>query len=85
VEDADWFRLRTLGVTYQFPARWFSKGNFVKTMSANITGNNLWLSTPYTGFDPETNANQASSNADGFAGFSYPAVRSWFFNLNVNF
>lgn len=85
VEDADWIRLRTLGLSYQFPAKWFTKSNFIKSMNANITGDNLWLSTPYTGFDPETSATQASSNADGFAGFSYPAVRSWFFTLNVSF
>jgi hypothetical protein len=85
VEDADWIRLRTLGLGYQFPAKWFSKNNLIKSMNANITGDNVWLRTPYTGFDPETSATQASSNADGFAGFSYPAVRSWFFTLNVSF
>jgi len=85
VEDADWFRLRTLSLSYAMPAKWFTKTNLIKDMTFTVTGNNLWLSTPYSGYDPETSANPASSNADGFAGFSYPSVRSVFFNLNVNF
>jgi hypothetical protein len=67
------------------PAKWFSRTNLIQNMTFSITGSNLWLSTPYSGYDPETSATPASSNADGFAGFSYPAVRSVFFNLNVNF
>jgi TonB-linked SusC/RagA family outer membrane protein len=85
VEDADWIRLRTLTIGYNLPSKWFAKSSFIKSMNANITGNNLWLSTPYSGFDPETSATPAGSNLDGFAGFSYPAVRSVFFNVNVNF
>lgn len=85
VEDADWFRLRTLTIGYNLPTKWFSKSSFIKSMNANLTGNNLWLTTPYSGYDPETSATAAGSNADGFAGFSYPAVRSVFFNVNVNF
>lgn len=85
VEDADWFRLRTLSIAYQMPAKWFAKTKIIKGMDATITGNNLWLSTPFTGFDPENSSTTAASNADGFAGFTYPGVRSVFFNLNVNF
>ena len=85
IEDASWFRLRTLSLNYQLPAKWFAKSKIIQDMTASITGNNLWLSTPYSGFDPETSATPANSNADGFAGFSYPGVRSVFFNLNVNF
>ncbi len=85
VEDAQWFRLRTVSLSYQMPRRWFSKTNIIEGMNLTLTGNNLWLSTPYSGFDPESGSNAANSNADGYAGFSYPAVRSVFFNLNVNF
>ncbi len=85
IEDAEWFRLRTLSLSYKLPSKWFAKTKIIQDMTASITGNNLWLSTPYSGFDPETSATPASSNADGFSGFSYPGVRSVFFNLNVNF
>ncbi len=85
VEDADWFRLRTLSIGYAMPAKWFTKTKIIKDMTATLTGNNLWLATPYSGYDPETSATPGNSNSDGFAGFSYPAVRSVFFSLNVNF
>ncbi len=85
VENAEWVRLRTLSISYAMPAKWFAKTKLIRSMTLSLTGNNLWLNTPYSGFDPETSATPANSNADGFAGFSYPAVRSVFFNLNVNF
>ena len=85
VEDADWFRLRNVSLSYNLPAKWFAKTKVIRDMTATITGNNLWLSTPYSGFDPEASSTAANSNADGFAGFNYPAVRSVLFTLNVNF
>jgi hypothetical protein len=85
VEDADWFRLRNVSLSYNMPAKWFAKTRVIRDMTATITGNNLWLSTPYSGFDPEASSTAANSNADGFAGFNYPAVRSVLLTLNVNF
>ena len=85
VEDAGWVRLRNLSLSYSLPAGVLAKTKFVKGASFTITGNNLWLSTPFTGFDPENSSNPSGSNADGFAGFSYPGVRSYFVGINVNF
>ena len=85
VEDADWFRLRNVSLSYAMPAKWFAKTKVIRDITATITGNNLWLSTPYSGFDPEASSTAASSNADGFSGFNYPAVRSFLFTLAVNF
>jgi TonB-linked SusC/RagA family outer membrane protein len=85
IEDAGWVRLRTLSVSYNFPASLLRHVKLVKGASFTITGNNLWLKTDFTGFDPENSSFSADSNADGFAGFSYPGVRSFFASINVNF
>ncbi|MEJ7588352.1 MAG: hypothetical protein WKI04_12395 [Ferruginibacter sp.] len=50
-----------------------------------LTGNNLWLITDYTGYDPELSSTSSASNADAFAGFTYPAVRSYLVSVNINF
>ncbi|HEX4956995.1 MAG TPA: SusC/RagA family TonB-linked outer membrane protein [Lacibacter sp.] len=85
VEDAGWVRLRTLSLSYNLPASILKHLKLVKGASITVTGNNLWLKTDFTGFDPENSSFNADSNADGFAGFSYPGVRSFFATINVNF
>lgn len=85
VEDADWFRLRTLSLAFQFPSSMLARAKVIQSASLTFTGNNLWLKTPYTGYDPETGNQASNSNADGFSGFSFPGVRSYFLTLNVSF
>jgi TonB-linked SusC/RagA family outer membrane protein len=84
VEDASFIKLRTLTLTYNLDPRWLS-GTFVKAASVGFTGNNLWLHTDYLGFDPESSSAIAGSNVNGFAGFTYPQLRSYMFNINVTF
>ncbi|HEY0895168.1 MAG TPA: hypothetical protein VGE15_01320, partial [Sphingobacteriaceae bacterium] len=77
-------RLRSLSLSYQLPSRLLQRG-LVKSASLTATGNNLWLGTDYSGFDPETSSSPSGSNVDGFSGFAYPAVRSFLLTLNVGF
>ncbi|AFD08447.1 SusC/RagA family TonB-linked outer membrane protein [Solitalea canadensis] len=84
VEDASWVRLRTVTLNWNLPGKWFTNTP-ISGLSLSITGNNLWLHTDYTGFDPESSSTGAETNADGFSGFTYPGLRSYFLNLNVSF
>jgi len=85
VQDASWVRLRTVSLSYELPSKWLS-GTFVSRASLSFTGNNLWLSTPYNGFDPEaSDAISGDLTATSQAGFTYPQLRSYLFTLNVTF
>jgi TonB-linked SusC/RagA family outer membrane protein len=84
VEDASWTRVRYLSLSYQIPSTIF-KTNVIKGATVSFTGNNLILWTDYSGFDPETSSMPAGSNADGFTGFSYPALRSYLMSLTLDF
>ncbi len=85
VEDASWTRLRNVSLSYRLPESLFSNG-FIEGATIGVTGNNLILWTKYSGFDPETSSFDAGSNmAAGFAGFSYPAMRSYIASIQVNF
>ncbi|QNL48322.1 SusC/RagA family TonB-linked outer membrane protein [Olivibacter sp. SDN3] len=84
VEDASWVRLRSATFSYSFPSEWL-RGSFVQNATLSVTGNNLWLWTKYTGYDPEASSFPSGSNIDGFAGFTHPATRSFLFTLNVGF
>jgi hypothetical protein len=85
IEDASWVRLRNVSLSYQLPSGLLSKTHFISGANITLTGNNLWLHTKYTGFDPESSSFDAGSNADAFAGFTYPAVRSFLASINVTF
>ena len=84
VEDASWVRLRSLSLSYRLPGKILAN-TFIKNVNLAFTGNNLVLLTSYKGFDPESSSTPASSNVNGFAGFSYPALRSYIFSINVGF
>ena len=84
VEDASFVKLRTLTLTYGLPDN-VLKGSFIQKLSVSLTGNNLILITPFKGFDPESSSTPAGSNVNGFAGFTYPALRSYIISLNVGF
>ena len=84
VEDASFIKLRTISLTYNLNPKWLAK-SFVKAASVGFTGINLWMHTNYLGFDPESSSAPANSNLSGLAGFTYPQLKSYMFNLNVTF
>ena len=84
IEDASWVRLRSVRLSYDLPTSLLKKSLF-RSIQLSVTGNNLWLATQYTAYDPETSSSNSGSNVNGFSGFTYPAVRSFLFSLNVGF
>ncbi|MFT4031243.1 MAG: SusC/RagA family TonB-linked outer membrane protein [Siphonobacter sp.] len=84
IEEASWFRLRSASLSYNIPAA-LLKHSVVKNARVSVTGNNLALWTKYSGYDPEASTTNSGSNVDGFAGMTYPAVRSFLFTVNVGF
>jgi outer membrane receptor protein involved in Fe transport len=85
VEDASWVRLRNLSLGYTVPADIVGKSGFLTGATVTFTGNNLWINTKWSGFDPEASSTSSGSVADGFSGFTYPATRSYLVSLNLNF
>jgi TonB-linked SusC/RagA family outer membrane protein len=85
VQDASWVRLRTISLSYTLPPAWI-KHSFITNATLSFTGNNLWLSTPYNGFDPEaSDAIAGDLTASSQAGFTYPQLRNYLFTLNISF
>lgn len=86
VENASWVKLRSVVLSYSFPAAIFAKTHFIKKATFSVIGNNLWMNTKFTGFDPESSSYSAGSNAaEGFSGFTYPGVRTISFSINAQF
>lgn len=83
VQDASWVRLRTMNLSYDLTNT--IKSDFFDNISVSFTGNNLFLSTPYTGVDPESSLTGAGSNAQGVDYFNNPGTKSYGFGLNLTF
>ncbi len=82
LEDASWIRLREFTISYSFDR--MLKDTFVKKLDLYFTGRNLWLSTPYTGIDPETSL-LGASNAQGMDYFDMPGTKTYLFGLRFAF
>lgn len=82
LQPSDWLRLRNISVSYDLPVKnWNWKG--ISAVRLSLIGNNLFLDTPYVGWDPESNFFGANSNIYGFMGFRTPNTKSYQFKINV--
>ncbi|MBK8625732.1 MAG: SusC/RagA family TonB-linked outer membrane protein [Saprospiraceae bacterium] len=83
IQDASWFRVRSAGLSYEIPKSIL--GNKLRALSIGITGSNLFLSTPFRGYDPEALAFGSGSNFVGYTGRNTPNTRNFNFNVRVGF
>jgi TonB-linked SusC/RagA family outer membrane protein len=83
IEDTDWIRLKELYVSYRLPSQTL-KNTFINGLEVYFSGRNLWLSTPYSGVDPETSL-FGNSNAQGVDYFNMPGTKSYTLGLRLDF
>lgn len=81
VEDASFLRLKNLSVGYTFPKKTIQKYSIQK-LRLYFTGSNLFVWTPYSGFDPETSVS-GNGLTSGVDFGSYPQSRSFVFGFNI--
>jgi len=86
LEDGSFLRLNNATLAYTInPQGAF--GDLVNGIRLSLTGQNLFVISDYSGFDPEVNT---GSNIDGIQTFgidrfTYPTPRTFLFGLNVSF
>ncbi|GGK84330.1 SusC/RagA family TonB-linked outer membrane protein [Rufibacter glacialis] len=83
-QDASVLRLQNVSLSYSLPKTLLGKTPFTN-VTASVTGNNLWMTSPFIGFDPEQSAYGPGSNVFGYVGTNIPATRSVYFGLNFTF
>ena len=83
LESADYLRLQNATVTYNLG----SVGKVFNNLSLSLTGQNLFLITDYSGFDPEVNTNRGVGGVPSFGieYIPYPRARSLFLGLRASF
>jgi len=82
VEDASYLRLRTVTLGYNLPKEWTQRVGLNRA-KVYVTGDNLWLLTNYSGYDPDVSF--SNPLFPGFDRISYPRARSFMVGINVNF
>jgi TonB-dependent starch-binding outer membrane protein SusC len=84
LEDGAYLRLNNLSLGYNFNTKSLGVGNWIKDLRLSLTGQNLFVITKYSGYDPEVNQN---SSIDGIQSFGidyygYPKARTFVVGLN---
>ncbi len=86
VEDASFFRLKNVQLSYNVPV---SNITFLNSLRLYVTGQNLFTITDYSGFDPEANSfNSPNSPGAGNVRIdysSYPLARTYILGLTASF
>ncbi len=80
MEPADWVRLREITLAYSIP----TQKKVFQYAEVYFTGRNLWLSTPYSGIDPETNL-QGAINGQGMDYFNMPGTKTYTVGVKLTF
>ena len=82
VNDASFIKLRNITLAYSLQPSVLEKTPF-RTARISLAANNIILSTPWDGFDPESFSAGAGGNAVGFTGLGFLGVQSYFVTLNL--
>ncbi|GAC1646865.1 MAG: TonB-dependent receptor [Gemmatimonadaceae bacterium] len=82
IEDGSFFRLQNITVGYTFPTP--SRVSGITSTRLYVSGDNLLLSTPYTGLDPET-FTDAGLASRGIDYLTYPRARTFTTGIRIGF
>ncbi|MDB4297424.1 SusC/RagA family TonB-linked outer membrane protein [Flavobacteriaceae bacterium] len=82
VEDGSFLRLSHVSVSYNLPV---SKLKGIEKASVSLSGQNLYLWTNYSGFDPEVNSFSYDPTRVGIDWGSFPNTKTFMMGLNVQF
>jgi TonB-linked SusC/RagA family outer membrane protein len=79
IEDGSFVRLQNLSLGYTIPV----KNNYIRNARLYVSGQNLFLITKYTGFDPEVN-NRGQDNLNRGDDYdAYPRARMYTVGVNL--
>jgi iron complex outermembrane receptor protein len=84
LEDGSYFRLNNMTLGYNFDTTSIS---WIQKLRLSLTGQNLFVITNYSGFDPEVNQDKSVGRVQSFGidDNGYPKARTFVFGLNVTF
>ncbi len=85
IEDASWFRLREVSLSYVLKSQKFRDWSKLSSMRISLIGRNLLLFTEYSGNDPNQSLSGPANNGFGLDYFQNPSTRTYMIALNLTF
>jgi TonB-dependent starch-binding outer membrane protein SusC len=87
LEDGSFLRLNNATLAYNLSPDKIGLGNMFSNLRFSLTGQNLFVITNYSGFDPEVNTGNSIDGLQTFGidRFTYPMPRTVLLGLNVTF
>lgn len=87
LESGSFFRLNNATLGYNLSPNRIGMSDSFQNIRLSVTGQNLFVITDYTGFDPEVNTGATSGGIQTFGidRFTYPRARTFMVNLNLTF
>ncbi len=87
LENGSYLRLNNATLSYQLSPAKVGLNKLVNNIRFSLTGQNLFVLTDYTGFDPEINTGSSIGGVQTFGidRFTYPRPRTFLLGLNVSF
>ncbi|WP_057935617.1 SusC/RagA family TonB-linked outer membrane protein [Algoriphagus resistens] len=87
LESGSFFRLNNATLGYNLNTDAMGLGDAFQNIRLSVTGQNLFVITDYTGFDPEVNTGSTAGGIQTFGidRFTYPRARTFSINLNLTF
>ena len=84
LEDGSFFRLNNATLGYTFDTK---SVNWIQNLRLSLTGQNLFVITNYSGFDPEVDQDKSVAGVQSFGidDNGYPKARTFVLGLNVTF
>ncbi|WP_299530170.1 TonB-dependent receptor [Ulvibacterium sp.] len=87
LEDGSFLRLNNATLGYTLDPAVLGLSDWINSFRITLTGQNLFVITDYSGFDPEINTGNDIDGIQTFGidRFTYPSPRTVLFGLNVSF
>lgn len=87
IEDGDYLRLANVNIGYNINPESIGLQNAVRSMRISLTGQNLFVLTNYSGYDPEVNTDKSMNGVPslGIDYTEYPRPRTFTFNVSLEF
>jgi len=87
LKNGAYLRLNNVSLGYSFNTKDLGVNKWFSDIHLSVTGQNLFVITDYTGYDPEVNSDRAINGVSsyGIDFLSYPKARSIIFGLNFSF
>jgi len=85
LQKADFLRLRNVTLSYDLKRTLLKNNKTFKGFSVGVSGENLYILTPYHGYDPEVGWGAAGSSAAGMDWYAYPRPMSITGNIKITF